>query len=150
LGRLLADKMTTGDAKLKALRLAASALGELHRLGETHGDATVENIAVDLASERAGWFDFDAVHLPGSAFGLRRADDLRALIFSAAGRASEVAPEELVQAVLSGSDGPEVVAALVALVRRSDLERSLWHQAQSLASPERQRGCVVAIERSLR
>jgi len=84
------------DDKIAALHAAAGALRDLHRLpvrfpdgGErpwSHGDATVENVLYDPTDGRARWFDFETVHPRHWPALERHADDLRALLCSAAAR----------------------------------------------------------------
>ncbi len=74
--------------RLKAIRLAIDALSMLHHGGSrepsSHGDATAINVAIDMATNEACWFDFDTAHLEAMRLDDRRADDFRALLFSSA------------------------------------------------------------------
>jgi hypothetical protein len=49
-----------------------------------HGDATIGNVLFDPASGEARWFDFETAPGPGRSHHWGCADDLRALLFSAA------------------------------------------------------------------
>ncbi|MEI8021530.1 MAG: hypothetical protein WCH39_25195 [Schlesneria sp.] len=82
------------EVKLSAIRWAVDSLCQLHRRSAdwgsgvkqsvSHGDATVDNVIVNVDLQEASWIDFDMRHLPHVSELDRRADDLRALIFSAA------------------------------------------------------------------
>lgn len=82
------------DLKFSAVGWAVGSLCQLHRRradwgcgliqSVSHGDATVNNVIVNFESQKATWIDFDIRHLPILRELDRRADDLRALIFSAA------------------------------------------------------------------
>jgi hypothetical protein len=50
----------------------------------SHGDAHAGNVFFDAATGRAHWFDFESVHDLRNCPSQRHADDLRALLFSAA------------------------------------------------------------------
>lgn len=82
------------NEKLRGICLSAAALRDLHRVTISaidatnwplsHGDATCRNVVVDLATETASWIDFDMRHRPQFSWATRRADDLRALLWSSA------------------------------------------------------------------
>lgn len=89
LAALLASARHTRGERRRALAAAIAALHSLHRLHVggrpfSHGDATVENVTYDPATGRAHWFDFETAHDPRRPHAWRCADDLRALLFSAA------------------------------------------------------------------
>jgi hypothetical protein len=94
LDKILQSTIVSTDAKLSAVNLALNSLLAIHarttilRCGETwplsHGDATVENVCVDLSTNSAIWFDFDMRHREELSAAHRQADDVRALLFSAA------------------------------------------------------------------
>ncbi len=67
----------------RAVEAAAQALGRLHAIHETHGDANVDNVLWDESADRAQWIDFDTAHRPRFDPVEARADDLRALGASA-------------------------------------------------------------------
>ncbi len=141
------------DLSLEMIRAAALALRELHRLdfdGEplSHGDATVRNVTVAESRRRATWFDFDAQHLDGrSTPAERRADDLRALIFSAAAHLrGPFDAAHLAENAIEAYGDAEALIALAALVSRDDLSHDLWHLAQcSGLSPAGHSACREAI-----
>jgi serine/threonine protein kinase len=78
----------------RAMKHAAVALADFHRLGLTHGDAMAENVLVDLAAGVAHWFDFETIHEASRPLAWRRADDLRALLVTCLVR---TAPEKRVE-----------------------------------------------------
>lgn len=80
LAALLEQAALDDAVRTRAIRLAVSALKDLHRHGFTHGDAMAENVLVDVAADAAHWFDFETVHDPGRPLEWRRADDMRALL----------------------------------------------------------------------
>ncbi len=93
LSGILQDPTRSGTEQNKAIRLAMQALRELHSRQVclngsawplSHGDATVENVRVDLEASTAGWFDFDMQHRHDLGEQARHADDLRAFVFSCA------------------------------------------------------------------
>jgi hypothetical protein len=78
----------------RAIERAVIALAELHHRGLTHGDATAENVRVDLEAGAAHWFDFETLHDPRSPIAWRRADDVRALLVTSLVRTG---PEQLAE-----------------------------------------------------
>ena len=80
LAALLEEPELEAQVRRKAMEHAATALGEFHRLGFTHGDAMAENVLVDLDAGVAHWFDFETLHDADRPLAWRRADDLRALL----------------------------------------------------------------------
>jgi serine/threonine protein kinase len=92
LAALLEDPSLEASDRMRAIELAVAALADFHRLGFTHGDAMAENVMVDLDAGVAHWFDFETVHDPDLPLAWRRADDVRALLFTTLLR---TAPEDL-------------------------------------------------------
>ena len=94
LAQILAHHHVGHEQKSAALRWSLLALNELHRhvadWGDgivqsiSHGDATANNVIVNLDNGTACWIDFDTRHHPSLTEADRRTDDLRALIYSAA------------------------------------------------------------------
>ncbi len=94
LRNILIDRTCSLDEKFAAIRWAMAALHQLHRhqadwgngirQSISHGDATVKNVIVHSKAQSARWIDFDTRHLPHQTEPARHADDLRALIYSAA------------------------------------------------------------------
>lgn len=120
----------------RAIEWAVVALADFHRRGFTHGDAMAENVLVDLEAGVAHWFDFETVHDPSRPLVWRRADDLRALLFTCLVR---IVPEKragIVQLVLDVYRDEEVTRVLATSVT-SPLRRSLtYHAAQAALSFE--------------
>lgn len=91
---LLRDSSLADKQKLDAIVLSLVALHQLHqheadwedglRQSISHGDATADNVIVDLDTGTACWIDFDTRHSHRLSELDRRADDLRCLIYSAA------------------------------------------------------------------
>lgn len=75
------------DRKFAAISAAAKALFDFHlQHNQSHGDASVSNVMVlecPDAEFSATWFDFDVAHKDSVPEIIRRADDLRALLFTA-------------------------------------------------------------------
>lgn len=115
---------------LAACEAALDALADLHRRtvllpgGEavrlTHGDARVANVTYDAASCTAYWFDFETV-APHRPLAWRQADDLRALIYSAAaiiGPARGACLARRAAAHYAGSPVPAQLRGIIAELRR--------------------------------
>ena len=97
-GSSLRDVLNEGlyseEVKFSAIGWAVDSLCQLHlrsadwgsgvNQSVSHGDATVNNVIVNVDLQEANWIDFDMRHLPNVSELDRHADDLRALIFSAA------------------------------------------------------------------
>ncbi len=89
---LLKEDRYPEQLKFAAIEWAVDSLCQLHRLhadwgsgviqSVSHGDATINNVIVDLP--KATWIDFDMRHLPELPELDRHTDDVRALVFSAA------------------------------------------------------------------
>ena len=94
LQQLLADDALALEQKFAAFDWSIATLRTLHACSAdwgdgmhqsiSHGDATSANVIVDLDAGAACWIDFETRHLPGIPELERHADDLRALIDSAA------------------------------------------------------------------
>jgi hypothetical protein len=129
----------------RAIELAVVALADFHRRGFTHGDAMAENVLVDLAAGAAHWFDFETVHDPSRPIAWRRADDLRALLFTCLIR---IVPEKragILQLVLDAYRDEEVTRVL-ATSFTSVLRRPLtFHLAQAALSFEDFREIAQAL-----
>ncbi len=119
----------------RAMPAAVAALWDLHQrdlrgLPLSHGDAAVENVLFDGRTAR--WFDFDAMHDQRRSPRLRHADDLRALLFSAVGRAPERL-DAILSAVLTYPDR-SVLRRLITLASSRRLALSPYHHGQALMS----------------
>ena len=111
----------------------------------SHGDATVNNVAYDFATNSAQWFDFDLSHELDFNATLRHADDLRAFIFSAAGYFPLHSVQTLVDIALSNYANPAVFSTLQSLILRWQFDYDLLHLAQSLCSVEKHKVCKESI-----
>ncbi|MCY2962393.1 MAG: hypothetical protein NT069_01870 [Planctomycetota bacterium] len=134
------------EEKLAASQLAAAALRRLHALPVvdlpfcdsqfSHGDATCDNVIVDLAAETAGWIDFDTQHRADLSHDDRRADDLCVLLFSTAGCLPEHHAAECVAAVAAGYDAPASICGL-ARTLHADRCPTVFQLAQAPLSARR-------------
>jgi hypothetical protein len=96
LRQLLADRDYSPEEKSDAIRWSLAALRLLHqsvvdwghgvRQSISHGDATANNVIVDVDNRAACWIDFDMRHQPNVSEADCRTDDLRSLIYSSAVR----------------------------------------------------------------
>lgn len=131
LAALLEDPALEASDRRRAIELAAAALADFHRLGFTHGDAMAENVMVDLDAGAAHWFDFETVHDPDRPLPWRRADDVRALLFTTLLRAApqQLAPTlHLVLDVYSDEETTRLLATRFTSVPRRPLT---FHLAQA-------------------
>ena len=127
LGRLLEDRELDESIRKRAMKHAAIALADFHRLGFTHGDAMAENVLVDLAPRPcsgrpepsskadagiAHWFDFETIHEAGRPLVWRRADDLRALLVTCLVRTRPERRVETLELILDGYADADVTRAL--------------------------------------
>jgi hypothetical protein len=136
-GRVLAEHLT--------LRGFAAALRELRRLHTlpglnfSHGDATIWNVTYDPLTDRAWWFDFETAHDRHRPPVWRRADDLRALVCSAA---ALLTPAELaaIGPLVCAVYEPPIVHAFVAVCVAIERWPDPAHCAQTrLSYPQWQR-----------
>lgn len=134
LAALLGDRSLREPARSHAIALAAAALGDLHRLGFTHGDAMAENVLVDLEAGAAHWFDFETIHDSRRTIAWRRADDVRALLATGLARTAPGTFAETLRIVLDAYADREVESVLAASFT-SVLQRPLaFHLAQARLS----------------
>lgn len=94
LTRVLADGDRSLEQKVDAISWSLASLRMLHtnvadwghgiHQSISHGDATANNVIVDINTRTACWIDFDTRHQPNVPELDRRTDDLRCLIYSAA------------------------------------------------------------------
>lgn len=120
-----------------ALRAAFAALGRLHAVTVrwadgvertvSHADAMSRNVFWDEASRAAAWFDFETQHRPEWPAPARRADDLRALAFSAALHADPA----VVAAAVDAYPDREALRALPGMVLGLSPARLLFHMSQA-------------------
>lgn len=119
---LLADRSLPVTDALHMLGLAVQSLRRLHQIqidwGDghpqplSHGDATAENVIVDSAAGEAPWIDFDTRHQPRLNVNDRHADDVRALLVSAALHLPASAFPALVSQVVNSYPVPAVLNSL--------------------------------------
>ena len=100
LATLLDNPTLEESVRKRAIERAVIALAEFHHLGFTHGDATAENVLVDLEAGVAHWFDFETLHDPRRPFAWRRADDVRALLVTCLVRTVPEQRTETLQLIL--------------------------------------------------
>jgi serine/threonine protein kinase len=134
LAALLEDPELEESIRRRAMKLAAGALAEFHRLGFTHGDAMAENVLVDLEAGVAHWFDFETIHDASRPLTWRRADDVRALLATCVVR---TVPEKRLETLGLILDvyADEDVTRVLATSFRSVWRRSLtFHLAQARLS----------------
>jgi hypothetical protein len=134
LAALLEDGALDEPARARAAALAAAALAAFHALGLTHGDAMAENVMVDLDADVAHWFDFETEHDARRPLEWRRADDLRALLFTTLIRTAPARRAATLRLVLDAY-GDERVARLLAARFTAVLRRALpFHLGQAPSS----------------
>jgi hypothetical protein len=131
LASVLTDPERDASARTRAIEWAAVALADLHRRGETHGDAMAENVLVDTEEEGARWFDFETLHDAPRPMAWRRADDLRALLTTCILRVPREKRAETLRTVLDAY-ADEGVTRLVATGFASVWQRPLaFHLGQA-------------------
>jgi len=121
LAQILSNCDISCEQKIAVVALAASALHQFHqrecdtpehgRVILSHGDASVRNVMISPESKTATWFDFDLRHDLNFPPVDRHADDLRALLFSAA----HYFPLKH-------------IAELVGVTHRHYPQRDVWHE----------------------
>ena len=131
LAALLDDPALEEAKRTKAIEQAVVALGELHRLGVTHGDAMAENVMVDLDAGVARWFDFETVHDSRRPMAWRRADDVRALLATCLLRTAPEKLGETLQRVLDVYADQEIVRALATSFASSFRRPLAFHLGQA-------------------
>ncbi len=113
LSTVLQSQKHSFEEKREAIRLAMQALRDLHSRQVSldgslwmlsHGDATADNVRVDLEAGTAGWFDFDMRHRSRLSDRCRHADDLRAFVSSCAAISSEPVAEFFAVLIASHCD----------------------------------------------
>jgi tRNA A-37 threonylcarbamoyl transferase component Bud32 len=122
LEQLLRSNCTAAE-KFRRLSAVSLALKQLHQVTLSqspfadaqlsHGDATCRNVILDATGRTATWIDFDTRHRRHLPQLFRHADDLRALICSAAACLNPSDYEQCVDAVCTGYDDHSVCTALL-------------------------------------
>jgi tRNA A-37 threonylcarbamoyl transferase component Bud32 len=147
LAELLEDSVVGESGRERAVELAVEALGGLHSLGLTHGDAMAENVLVDLDAGIAQWFDFETVHDANRSMAWRRADDLRALLGTCVVRTRRDGSERTIDLILDAYAADPTVTRLLAASFGSVWRRPLtFHLGQARLSLEafRELGAALA------
>lgn len=114
LAAVLEQRETDESERKTAIELAVSALAELHEKGFTHGDAMAENVMIDLAGEKAHWFDFETMHESSRPIAWRRADDVRALLATCLVRTPAARFASTVELILDRYADEDVIRQLAA------------------------------------
>ncbi|MBI5760078.1 MAG: hypothetical protein HZA46_16295 [Planctomycetales bacterium] len=144
-GERLDDWLTTAGPsqldRMLAVSSACKALGELHQIqpatpsGQfglaSHGDATVGNVLFEPSTGRATWCDFEMQHDVDRPAAWRHADDLRALLCSAAVRCADAELPLLVQTVVASYPHAGIVSNLRDALDREIQRPCSYHAAQA-------------------
>jgi hypothetical protein len=108
----------------------------------SHADATARNVLCDVAGGRATWIDFETLHDPCQTVAWRQADDLRALIWSAAETTGADAYGSLCAAILDSVSDAAVLGELARVAAGG--RPNVYHLAQGSLSPvQHRRLCSV-------
>jgi hypothetical protein len=139
-GRTLADLLDDSDVtnalRLQAIEYAASALAAFHKLGFTHGDAMAENVMIDIAAGEARWFDFETVHVDSRPVSWRRADDVRALLYTCVLRTPADERHAVVDRIMDAYGDEEVIRMLEAQFTSAWQRGLTYHLGQAPLSFE--------------
>lgn len=135
--------------KRSALRGTIIALKRLHDRNLSHGDATVRNAAYDPSQDSAEWFDFEQCYYMNLDSDTKEADDLRALIFSAAAHLDQEELDYLISIALNEYK-KSTLARLFDIVNDPNLGLDLYHLSQSGSSFAKQRNCKTILLGKLR
>lgn len=125
----------TDAQKTAAFISALRALLAFHlQSQQSHGDASVSNVMLDRSGTHhsAVWFDFDLAHCESTAMSLRRADDLRSLLFTAAKHFASLEINELISIAKLAYDDAEVWQQFDRITQDRKLSRDIFHRAQLL------------------
>ncbi len=114
LATLLEDPELAESLRKRAMELSTVGLAEFHRRGFTHADAMAENVLIDLEAGVGYWFDFETIHDASRSLAWRRADDVRALLFTCLLRTAPEKRRETLAFILDVYADPEVTRVLVA------------------------------------
>jgi len=128
------------EAKRYGIFLVAEALRKLHRIEVSqpeiadwwlsHGDATSRNVIVNLETNTADWIDFDMRHRKNLSSVIRRADDLRTLLWSSACCLDPVHYPDCARTVFEGYADREIIEA-VQQMTRDRMSRSVFQLSQA-------------------
>lgn len=131
LSQLLTSEEYSKKVKIAGVELAILALQSFHKTcAESHGDATAENVIVNLAEGRARWIDFDMSH-KSQTDKIAKADDYRSLLISSAHWLSHDAQQSLIlQSLLNSIPEPWICTLLQEWHSSGALSRDILHIAQ--------------------
>lgn len=161
-GRTLAEIIAGGSGTPLALAGVAAALHALAALHHqtitlpdgqarpfSHGDATVNNVTYEPASNAAFWFDFETAHDQHCPHAWRCADDLRAALFSATAVLGSSQIDALASIVQIAYPEPCVLAQLRTIISQLIAHPDPWHLAQAPLSYEHHQALSNALLRVL-
>ena len=141
LSGLLRDIRVSDDQKLSAVRWSLTALCQLHQViaeweeglhqSISHGDATSNNVIVDINISSACWIDFDMRHRLEIPEMDRRTDDLRTFIYSAATGLSTGFFPDLATILVSQLQDFELLKSLQRQLNKERNQSTLLQLAQS-------------------
>lgn len=147
------------DRAVGAVATALRALAEIHERAIllpdgtarafSHGDATVANVTFLERAARAWWFDFETAHPAGRPHAWRCADDIRALLFSAAAILGEASIADLARLPAAHYPSATVLAALHGCMQELLLRPDPLHIAQTRVGFQLNRALAQAILRQL-
>jgi hypothetical protein len=139
--QLLGDGNILAEQKLELVSLAARSLRKFHQreidapahgsIRLSHGDATVRNVMISREMQTATWFDFDLRHDLRVKPNDRHADDLRALLFSAAHYFPDENLMTLVRVIKETYDQANVWEKLAQQAHGQWLNLDLFHLAHT-------------------
>lgn len=158
-GRTLEEVLADADVDLPAVICAA--VTGLRRLHETwlrhpdgvtrqmtHADATVRNVLYDAETGSAHWFDFETVHCTSMSSVERRADDLRAFLFSAAGVLPRRRWRELVDITRAAYGDDDVIREVIRAHHRRPIVASVFQVSQARMTVRDYIGFAGVLSRS--
>lgn len=155
---VLSNPLHSLSQKREAIRLSLLALRTLHQChadwgdgrhqSVSHGDATSQNVIVDLDRATACWIDFDTRHHPEIIESDRHADDLRALIASSAVDLPESAFPELANLIKEVLTVSEVVEQFRMHLVTTGVDLTTFQFAQSPLPRSRLLSLQTAIQRA--
>lgn len=143
-GRPLAQLLNEEQRKPQKLALVSEAVSALHQFHQqvrevpdfgairlSHGDATTRNVMIDADARKATWFDFDLRHDLTISATMRHADDLRAILFSAAHYFPAQDLPDLVHVARQAYDEPKTWLELTRQVNSRWFSVDLFHLAHT-------------------
>lgn len=162
-GRPLASILASGnyaaEVKLQGVELAIHALQVLHQQRVTwpdgqerpfsHADATVKNVLIDLDAGTGYWIDFETLHDSKAPASWRQADDLRALLYSAARYLERSLLDDVCRRIVHACRGSPAVHELSAMIRAGQQRPNAYHLAQDQLTLPTRRYLDAALLRTL-